>query len=72
MNREHLLNKILKCKELEDYWPDVDLESINYNNLINSDQTNKYLRAIYYLMSDDGGSKKAKLNSVLNIFKIQP
>jgi hypothetical protein len=72
MNREHLLHRILICKELKCYWPDIDIKSINYNNLINSDQNNKYLRSLYYLLSDDGNSKKAKLNSVLNIFKIQP
>jgi len=71
MNKHNLLKQILNSKELLSYWPDVDLESINYNNLIRPDQTNKYLKAIYYLMSEEG-SKKSKLSSILTTFKIQP
>ena len=58
MNREHLLREILSDNDLQEYWLDVDIESINYNNLMHSEQNNKYLRAIHYLMSDDGAVRK--------------
>jgi hypothetical protein len=68
MNNEELLKKILQSKELNKFWKDVDIDTINRNTLIKSN--NKYLKSLYYILNDSVGTKKGRIESIFKLFNL--
>jgi hypothetical protein len=69
MNSEELLKKILKSESLNEYWSDIDVETINRNTLIKSN--NKYLKTLHYIINDQStGTKKVRIESIFKIFNL--
>ena len=68
MTRNKLLVEILNHSELkEKYWKDEDLEKYNIKTIQGS--SNKYIKALFYLIPEQPSTKFAKSN-ILKIFNL--
>jgi len=69
MNSEELLKKILKSESLKKYWSDIDVETINRNTLIKSN--NKYLKTLHYIINEhSSATKRGRIESIFKIFNL--
>ena len=65
MDKRNLLQKIMKDPELKENWDNIDVESIDENNVHLVDPNNKQLKLLRMLL-DDTISTNQQINNHLN------